>query len=116
MKSCAMKKTGDASTIHPAAKIASVIYQVKLQIKVIPSSSKDCLAGWLENTLKVKVMAAADKGKANKAVIRIIEKSLDLPKGTVQIESGLRSTRKTIDINCEEDQIIEHKLMSLFPE
>ena len=53
---------------------------MKLQIKVIPSSSKDCIAGWLEDTLKIKVKAPADKGKANKAVIKIIEKSLSLKK------------------------------------
>jgi uncharacterized protein (TIGR00251 family) len=51
---------------------------VKLYIKVIPSSSKDCIAGWLEDTLKVKVTAPADKGKANKAIIKVLEKSLEL--------------------------------------
>jgi len=28
---------------------------MKLQIKVIPSSSKDGIVGWLEDTLKIKV-------------------------------------------------------------
>ena len=87
---------------------------MKLQVKVIPSSSRDCLAGWLEETLKVKVMAPADKGKANAAVIRMIEKSLDLPKGSVQIENGLTSSRKIIDINCDDLQSIKDKLSALF--
>ena len=80
---------------------------MKLQIKVIPSSSKDCFAGWLEETLKVKVKAAPEKGKANKAVIKFLEKSLDLPKGSVNIISGLTSSRKIIEIsNCDGDIII----------
>ena len=49
---------------------------MKLNIKVIPSSSKDCIAGWLDDTLKVKVKAPAEKGKDNKAVIKILEKIL----------------------------------------
>jgi uncharacterized protein (TIGR00251 family) len=89
---------------------------VKLQIKVIPSSSKDRVVGWLQDTLKVKVMAPADKGKANAAVIRVIEKSLGLAKGSVQIESGLSSSRKIIDIDCDDEQIIENRLNKLLVE
>ena len=60
---------------------------MKLHIKVIPSSSKDCIAGWLEDTLKVKVKAPAEKGKANKAIINVLEKTLNLPKGSIHITS-----------------------------
>jgi len=76
---------------------------VKLKIKVIPSSSKDCIAGWLEDTLKVKVKAPPEKGKANKAVIKILEKNLALPKGSISIASGSTSCRKTIEINVDDD-------------
>lgn len=79
---------------------------MKLYIKVIPSSSKDAIAGWLEDTLKVKVKAPPEKGKANKAVIKVIEKSLGLEKGSVSIENGLTSTRKTLEINCNDEQKI----------
>jgi len=79
---------------------------MKLQIKVIPSSSKDCIAGWLENTLKIKVKAPPEKGKANKSVIKILETSLDLPKHSVNIESGLTSSKKIVEIiNCDENII-----------
>jgi uncharacterized protein YggU (UPF0235/DUF167 family) len=37
---------------------------MKLQIKAIPSSSKDYIAGWLDDSLKIKVKAPADKSKA----------------------------------------------------
>jgi len=39
----------------------NIQHNVKLKIKVIPSSSKDCIAGWLQDTLKVKVKATAGK-------------------------------------------------------
>ena len=86
---------------------------MKLQIKVIPSSSKDCIAGWLEDTLKVKVKAPPEKGKANKAVIKVLEKCLDLSKGSIEISSGETSTRKIIVINGDNDDIILKKLSNL---
>lgn len=83
---------------------------MKLPIKVIPSSSRDCIVGWLEDTLKIKVKAPADKGKANKAVIHVIEKSLLLQKGSVSIESGLTACKKTISITGYENTDINARL------
>ncbi len=83
---------------------------MKLHIKVIPSSSKDCITGWLADSLKIKVKAPPEKGKANKAVIKVLEKSLSLPKGSVNIESGLTSCKKIIEINAVDDNIITNKL------
>jgi len=86
---------------------------VKLKIKVIPSSSKDCIAGWLEDTLKVKVKAPSEKGKANKAIIKTLEKTLDLPKGSIDIISGTTSSRKVIEIISVDDDIINKKLSAI---
>ena len=86
---------------------------MKLQIKVIPSSSQDGIAGWLEDTLKVKVKAPPEKGKANKAVIKLLEKTLDLGKGSIEVTSGTTSTRKTVEINSEDDKLIEKKLAAI---
>ncbi|MCW8851269.1 MAG: DUF167 domain-containing protein [Gammaproteobacteria bacterium] len=86
---------------------------MKLQIKVIPSSSKDCIAGWLEDTLKVKVKAPAEKGKANKAVIKTLEKTLELAKGSITISSGTTSTRKIIEINNVDENSINKRLSAI---
>ena len=83
---------------------------MKLQIKVIPSSSKDCIAGWLEDTLKVKVKAPQEKGRANKAVIKTLEKVLELPKGSITISSGTSSTRKIIELDGVDEDSINKKL------
>ena len=87
---------------------------MKLHIKVIPSSSKDCIAGWLEDTLKVKVKAPAEKGKANKAIIKVLEKTLNLPKGSIHITSGIKSSRKVIEIKCGNETIINKKLEDIY--
>ncbi len=87
---------------------------MKLNIKVIPSSSKDYIAGWLEDTLKIKVKAPVEKGKANKAVIKVLEKSLSLVKGSVSIDSGSTSSRKIINIDCTDEDSIIKKIDDIF--
>jgi len=86
---------------------------MKLKIKVIPSSSKDCIAGWLEDTLKVKVKAPPEKGKANKAVIKVLEKCLELPKGSIEITHGSTACHKSIKISGNNDACIHEKLATL---
>lgn len=72
---------------------------MKLPVKVIPSSSRDCVAGWLEDTLKIKVRAPAEKGRANKSVRMVIASKLGLPVEQVVILSGETSNRKIIEIS-----------------
>ena len=86
---------------------------LRLKIKVIPSSSRDCTAGWLNDTLKIKVKSPPEKGRANKAVIKVLEKSLDLPKGSINISSGTTSPIKIIEIKCSDENRINKKLANL---
>lgn len=73
----------------------------------------DCIAGWLEDTLKVKVKAPAEKGKANKAVIKVLEKELKLAKGTIHISRGSTSSRKIIELKCDNETVINKKLENI---
>jgi uncharacterized protein (TIGR00251 family) len=86
---------------------------MKLQIKVTPSSSKDCIVGWLENALKIKVKAPADRGKANKAVIKLLERNLELAKGSISITNGTTSGNKIIEIDAINDDAIHQKLSAI---
>ena len=70
----------------------------RLKVKVVPGSSKSVIAGWLEETLKVRVAAPPTKGKANKAVEGLIADSLELPRSAVTVISGKTSPNKTIEI------------------
>jgi uncharacterized protein (TIGR00251 family) len=72
--------------------------RVKITLKVVPSSSRDTVVGWLGDALKLKVRAPPEKGRANKAVAALLCKTLALPKGAVVITSGLGSTSKTAEI------------------
>lgn len=71
----------------------------KLSVKVIPNSSRDALAGWLDDTIKIKVAAQPEKGKANKSVIKILAKALNVPTQQVNVLNGQTSQHKTIEIS-----------------
>jgi uncharacterized protein (TIGR00251 family) len=72
---------------------------MKLSIKVVPGSSSDCIAGWLDGTLKVRVRANAEKGKANRAVEKLIAKELGLSTRDVRIITGGSSARKVVEVD-----------------
>lgn len=57
------------------------------------------MAGWLGNTLKVKVRAAPEKGKANAAVVSVLAKTLGVDDAAVTILSGKTSQLKVAEID-----------------
>jgi len=71
----------------------------KLPLKVIPGSSKDSVAGWLEDALKVRVRAPAERGKANRSVESLVASALGVPPASVRIVSGQTSPRKIAEIS-----------------
>ena len=66
---------------------------------MIPGASRDCIAEWLGDTLKVRVSAPPEKGKANAAVIKVLAAALDVPEKSIHIIHGITSARKVIEID-----------------
>ena len=83
---------------------------MKLKIKVVPKSSRNSVAGWVGDTLKVCVNAAPEKGKANLAAQKILAAALGLPKDKVRVVSGLTSARKLVEIGDLSEADIKQKL------
>ena len=72
-----------------------------LAVRVTPKSSHDAVAGLHRAadgtvSLAVKVTAAPDKGRANKAVIALLAAASGLPKSAFQLVSGETDRCKTI--------------------
>jgi uncharacterized protein len=65
-----------------------------LAVKAVPGSSRNRIAGVLGDALKVTVSAAAEKGKANKAIADLLAEALDLPARNITLVSGPTSPRK----------------------
>jgi uncharacterized protein len=71
-----------------------------LRVKVIPKSSKTELAGYLpDGTWKVKVTAAPEKGKANRALLQFLAEHLGISKSRIHITSGETSQLKRIRVD-----------------
>jgi uncharacterized protein (TIGR00251 family) len=78
----------------------------RLAVKVVPGASREGIAGWLGDTLKVRVTAPAEQGKANAAVEALLAAALGVAKDRVRIASGTASPRKVVEIaGLSEDEV-----------
>ncbi len=75
-----------------------------LYLKVLPSSSRWELAGGARDEvgqywLRLRITTAPEKGKANKAVIAYLSKTLRLPKSAFSIIAGEKERNKKLCID-----------------
>jgi len=69
------------------------------RVKVIPRSAKSQIAGEMaDGTLKVKIAAPPEKGKANEALCAFLAKHYGVPRSAVTILSGHSAARKLVRI------------------
>jgi uncharacterized protein len=74
-----------------------------LRVRVTPRSGRSCAGGVARDAqgrtaLVVRVTAAPEKGKANKAVIAMLAKSLHVAKSRLAITAGTAERHKTVTI------------------
>jgi uncharacterized protein len=69
-----------------------------LALKVIPNASRDEVAGWLGEALKVKLHAPALEGRANAALVEFLADRLALPRRAIALAHGTRSRQKFVRI------------------
>jgi uncharacterized protein (TIGR00251 family) len=81
-----------------------------LRVKVVPGSSREGIAGWLGDSLKVRVQAPAERGKANAAVERIVAEALGVPETCARIVMGRGSARKLIEISGLSESEVHRRL------
>ncbi len=73
----------------------SILY---LTVTVTPKSSKNEVVSFINNTLKVKVTAAPEKGRANNAVIELLADYFAIKKSQITLCSGATSRNKRFQI------------------
>lgn len=72
---------------------------MQLLVKVIPRSKKTGFAGQMsDGTLKIRLKALPEKGRANEELIKFLAKSLHISKTDVEMISGLTHTKKLLRI------------------
>lgn len=65
-----------------------------LPVKVTPNARTDQLTSFDGTSLKVKVSAPPDKGRANIAVVKLLSKTLDIPQSKIVLIRGATSRLK----------------------
>jgi len=72
---------------------------VKIQIRVIPRSSRNEVVGKMaDGTLKIKLTAAPVDGAANKALIELLSTHFAVPKSMIRIARGETGRKKVVEI------------------
>ena len=85
-----------------------------LAIRVVPRAKKNEIAQILnDGTLKIRVTAPPVEGKANRAVIELIARVLEIPANRVEIVAGESSREKLVsilelDAASVQQKILEH--------
>ena len=82
----------------------------RIEVRAVPGSAKDALAGKVGNAFKVKVRAPAQDGRANEALIGFLAETLGLPRRSVQLLRGESSRQKLLQIDGLELGEVEARL------
>lgn len=70
-------------------------------MRAVPNASKDGIDGTMEGAggqlyLKVRVTAPPDKGKANKAILKLLAKRLGIPASAIEMVRGETDRNKML--------------------
>ena len=77
-------------------------------IKVVPGASKSEIAGWMGEWLRIRIAAQPEKGKANRALEKLLAESLGISSQAVRLQTGATSPRKVVEIEgLSREEIID---------
>lgn len=81
-----------------------------LAVRLTPNGGRDAFDGVevsadSQSHLKARVTAVPEKGKANKALIVLLSKSLKVPKSTITVVSGETSRQKILRIEGDPEDL-----------
>jgi uncharacterized protein (TIGR00251 family) len=72
---------------------------VTLALKVVPRAGADAIVGWsseARDELLMRVTAPPEGGKANAVVVKLLARSLGIPKTRLEIVRGVASRQKLV--------------------
>ena len=81
-----------------------------LQVKVHPGARRPGLTGVHDGALKVNVPAAAEKGKANKALVKQLAGVLGVRASAVAVLTGKTSAIKRVSVSGLTPEALEQRL------
>ena len=88
----------------------------RLRLRVKAGAKKTAIDGAHDGALKLQVAAAPEKGKANRAVVKLLAETLGLPASAVIITAGTASPDKVIEIALNVEALCARLAAPLQPE
>lgn len=84
---------------------------LRLAVRLTPNGGRDAVEGFEtdaagERWLKARVRAVPEDGKANKALIELLAKTLKLPKSAISFISGETSRKKILRIEADPEDVM----------
>lgn len=81
-------------------------------VRLTPRGGRDAVEGLVKDEagrslLKVRVAAPPAEGEANAALVRLIAKTLGLPRSAVRIVSGETGRLKVLEIDLDEAEVLQ---------
>jgi uncharacterized protein (TIGR00251 family) len=86
---------------------------VEVQVRVVPRSSRDRIAGVLGERLKLQVTSPPVEGEANRAVLELLARSSGLPVRAATLLAGATGRSKTVRLACEDPAAVAATLQAL---
>ena len=71
----------------------------RLRLRVVPGARRDAFVGRHGDGWKVRVAAPPERGAANRAVLELVARTLDVPRRTVTLVSGEASRDKIVELS-----------------
>ena len=85
---------------------------MRLRLRVAPGASCAVVVGRHGDAWKLRVVAPAEGGRANEAVVRLLADTLSLPRNAVTLVSGHGARDKIVELAGVEPEEIERRLSS----
>ena len=83
----------------------------RLRLRVSPGAARSAVVGRHGDGWKVRVAAAAERGRANDALVELLSETLAVPRSHVRLVSGSASREKIVELDgIAPDQIADRLL------
>lgn len=83
---------------------------VILAIRLTPNSSKDEIAGYCDEYVKIKISAPPNENKANKKLVSFLSDCFKLSKSNVELISGDKSRLKRVLLKNIDEEKVKQKI------
>ncbi len=87
----------------------------RIRVRITPRAGRDAIAGWRGETLLVRVAAPPVEGEANAALVRLLARTLGLPKSAVSVIVGAKGREKTVAVEGLDEAEALRRLRKVMP-